>query len=350
MTPPDHDPLLDDEPLDDDTLAVHAVVDDEATPEQRRRVARDPALVAQVASLRAVVEAVAAPIDAPGEDVLAAIRARAIDTALADDPVDEPPAPSPGPPPATAPAPAEPYAATPVRDLSRARARRARRLPPLPAVAAVVILLVLVGVSLLASGGSDDEDQADSGSSALTASGDDASGGGSDGGGDTEGAASETSPSGEFQRELLADAVARYDDEQALLDELRRTDPEDLSLAGQVTTGAEDSPPSTAASTTTTPETNGESSETTTSVPDVELGGRDAEAYAATPNVQRCDSVLRSAERDLGPVVAAVVVDLDGIPVLVLSNPIEATDDAPAGLRLTVLNAVDCAPRAAVVR
>jgi hypothetical protein len=61
--------------------------------------------------------------------------------------------------------------------------------------------------------------------------------------------------------------------------------------------------------------------------------------------------VQRSAEPDLEPVVAAVLVDVAGTPVLILSNPVEATDQAPAGIRLTALNAIDCSPRGyAVVR
>ena len=60
--------------------------------------------------------------------------------------------------------------------------------------------------------------------------------------------------------------------------------------------------------------------------------------------------MLRAAEPDLEPATAAVLVDVAGVPVLVLSNPVEVSDEAPSGIRLTVLNALDCSPRAAVVR
>src|SRR5262249_43118570 len=78
--------------------------------------------------------------------------------------------------------------------------------------------------------------------------------------------------------------------------------------------------------------------------------GSNALAFAADPVVTRCDDVLRSAEPELEPAVAAVLVEADGVPVLGLSNPIEPSAQAPSGLRLTVLNAVDCSPRAAVLR
>ncbi|HEX7132142.1 MAG TPA: hypothetical protein VF228_06170, partial [Iamia sp.] len=261
MTPPD--PTLppgtpfDDGPLDDDTLAVHAVVDDEATAEQRRRVARDPELVAEVAELRATVAAVAAPVDPPSADVLADIRRRALDALdeAAPDPEAEASEEAVSPPPA------------PVRDLGAARARRTRSLPPLSAVAAVVVLLVLVGVGLLVAGtegGS--EDSADAGSSETlseasgsggdaTESADDADGALTAGGELEDGAANDSGgrPSDETVDELLARSTASYDDEEDLLDELRRTDPDGLDLAGPTSASASTTaPPPT---TTTTPGT-----------------------------------------------------------------------------------------------
>lgn len=347
MTTRDHDSPLDDGPLDDDTLAVSAVVDDEATPEQRRRVARDPELVARVGALREAVAAVAAPVEPPPADVLAALRARALDAvdeAEAEAEAEE----------ASTPPPA------PVRDLGAARARKARRLPPLPAVAAVVVLLVVVGVGLLVAGTSGkDEDiattSADAGGSAAEESGGD-SGGEGGGGDDAESATAgeseldeefSTRPADEVRDELLDQATASYASEEDLERELRRVDPEGLGLAGAPATSTEDGDgePATTTTTpapTTTPESSGAGA--------TDAQARQARAFAADPIATRCDDVLRSAEPELEPAVAAVLVDVAGVPVLVLTNPVEVSDQAPSGLRLTVLNAVDCSPRAAVLR
>ena len=64
----DADDAVDREPTDDE-LAVHAVLDGEATATQRRRVAGDPSLRARVTEMKAVVDQVAAPPQAPGDDV-----------------------------------------------------------------------------------------------------------------------------------------------------------------------------------------------------------------------------------------------------------------------------------------
>jgi len=367
MTPPDHDPLLDDGPLDDDTLAVHAVVDDEATPEQRRRVARDPRLVAQVAEVRAAIAAVAAPIDPPSDAVFAALRARALDAL--DEAAAAPPSHE-GTPPADAP--------RPVRDISSAPTRQARRLPPLPAVAAVVVLLVALGVGLLIAGGSNGgEDTASRGASGgdsasaeedaavadeeqpenageQTDDGDDAEASGTTGESSND---SINGPSDVPVEELLRAATARYATEADLLTDLRRTDPDDLTLSGTTTgTGqgededphwvvavrawlAADPAPESTTSTTVGPTTGSPPDETGLSA-----------AFARDPIAMRCDTVQRSAEPDLEPATAAALVEVDGVPVVVLSNPVEVSDRAPFGIRLTVLNALDCSPRAAVLR
>lgn len=352
MTPPDHDPTLDDGPLDDDTVAVNAVVDDEATAEQRRRVARDPELVARVADLRAAVAAVAAPVEPPGPDVLAALRARALDAldeTDGEDGADEPddlvvePRPASDPP-------------APVRDLGAARARRSRSLPPLPAVAAVVVLLVLVGVGLIVAGSGGKGDTAADGGGAsggaeatageTASAGDDAA---ADAQQELEEEFSER-PADEVRDDLLARATARYATDAELVDELEGVDVQTYSLAGTTadapTTSDDDEPDATTSppSTTTSPPS------TAGSGPESASAARAARAFAADPVATRCDSVLRSAEPDLDPAIAAVLVEVDGVPVLVLSNPTDPTTRAPEGIRLTALNAVDCSPRAAVVR
>jgi hypothetical protein len=346
MTPPDPDLPLDDAPLDDDALAVQAVVDDEATPEQRRRVARDPELVAEVARVRQAVAAVATPVEPPPADVLAALRARAV--AALDEPIEadepaeaDPPAPD---------VPSHP----PVADLGAARARRSRRLPPLPAVAAVVILLVVVGVGLLVAGSGGED--ADTGATSSA----DADGGGDAGGsgegdvtagaeeGAGESAADADRPSDALRAELLEGAQARYADDEELAESLREVDLDSLAVAGEGTggDGLEEQAPST---TTTGPEGASGDDEATTTTAETAFSA-DARTLARDPLVTRCDDVLRAAEPELGPVTAAVLVEVDGVPVLVLSNPVEVSDQAPSGVRLTALNAVDCSPRTAVLR
>ncbi|HMJ74779.1 MAG TPA: hypothetical protein VK507_02345 [Iamia sp.] len=371
MTPPDHDPLLDDGPLDDDTLAVHAVVDDEATPEQRRRVARDPQLVAQVAEMRAAVAAVAGPIDPPSDAVLAALRRRALD-ALDEAPAADTPFSHEVPPPADVP--------RPVRDISSAPTRRVRRLPPLPAVAAVVVLLVLLGVGLLIAGGSSEDEPtasggassgADDGSANADADADATVAGEGQDETDEQGQPSSDAPTDDTEattgeneaagpsdarvEELLAAATARYATEADLLSDLRRTDPDELALSGTTATdeGGNDphwvvavrewlaGVPVPESTTTTTV------GPTTGSPPNE---GSLTESFARDPIAIRCDDVQRSAEPELEPATAAALVEVDGIPVVVLSNPVEISDRAPSGIRLTVLNALDCSPRAAVLR
>ncbi|QYG95298.1 hypothetical protein HC251_24605 [Iamia sp. SCSIO 61187] len=327
MTTPDHDPQLDDGPFDDDTLAVHAVVDGEATAEQRRRVARDPALVAQVAALRVVVDAVAEPVAPPPDDVLAAIRARALDAAgpaAADEALPAEPLPAPA-------------APRPPADLGAARARKARRLPPLPAVAAVVVLLVLVGVTLLVTAtGDGDGDTGDLSAADATIGDEESSTAGRDeadaaeggaGGGEAsaEDAPSTTAAAGAATDALLALATASFPSMADLEAAVRTVDPETLRFPADGTAGSTTAP----------------------SPADDDLA---AQAFASNPAATRCDTVLRAGEPDLEPAVAATIVDLAGTPVLVLTTPVPVSDDAPTGFRLTLLNAVDCSPRGAVLR
>lgn len=331
-------------PLDDDELAVAAVVDGDATADQRRRVARDPALVARARASEAVREALRAPVDGPGEDVFAALRARAV--ATVDDPVEEAPATVvvvPAPDPAaesTAPSP------TVADELASRRARRIRRLPPLPAVAAVVMILLLGGIALLVTDdATSNERRADTASSADDSGGDSgASGGGSESADNAD--ATADSPGVAFREDLLARASSSYVDEATLLDALRTVDPGTLDLTASPIAadgGAE-------MSTTTVPAPGDDDQPTSAPESTVVPAGADGRSLAEDEDVVRCDTVLRSAEPDVGPATAAVFVAVDGIPVLVLSNPVEASDDGPATIRLTVLNAVDCSPRGAVQR
>lgn len=211
-----------------------------------------------------------------------------------------------------------------------------------------------MGVSLLVAGGQDDDGRAADLSSGGAG---DAQGVESAGDAGSDDAAAEEAPTaaadsdqttvGEAEDrpadrvrdELLQRATASYATQAALEADLRQVDVDTFALSGSAApeTGQEDG--SGEASTTTSPPT-------TAPV----TGQSSAFAFAADPVATRCDTVLRSAEPELEPAIAAVLIEVDGEPVLVLSNPTEVTDQAPAGIRLTVLNAVDCSPRSAVLR
>lgn len=348
---PDDQPL--DGPLDTDELAVLAVLDGDATAEQRRRVARDPELVGRLRAAEAAVAAVRERLDGPGDDVLDALRARAVaawdDEAPSDDHDDLEPDDGSSPDPDRTSDDDAQADAPPVRpatdELAARRARRpARRLPPLPAVAAVVILLVVVGIGLLVSGNQSSEDAA----SDAAATADAESGGGADGGSEsaedaTAGAASE-GPADAARAALLARATASYTDDESLFTDLRQVDPTTLDLAT-----ADEAAPTTAPPSTTTAPPAGDSDDATTTTAAAGPGA-DGRVLAEDGDVVRCDTVMRSAEPDLEPATAAVFVSVDGVPVVILSNPVPATDDGPATTRLTALNALDCSPRGAVQR
>ncbi len=334
---PDHRPpdLPLDGPLDADDLAVAAVLDGDATAEQRRRVARAPELVGRLRAAEAAVAAVRGPLDGPGEDVFAALRARAV--AALDEPArpsstsegDDDPTPTPAaddPGPVTEPAGGD--------DLATRRARRARRLPPLPAVAAVVILLVVVGIGLLVS---DDRSSEDTASEATASA--DAGGSAAD---DASAAAEGGRPADEPLAALLARTTASFTDDDTLFEALRQVDPTTLDLAA----AADGAAPSTAAP----PPGDGRTATTTTGAATTAGSGADGRVLAEDDDVLRCDSVMRSAEPELEPATAAVFVSVGGTPVVILSNAVPASEDGPATTRLTALNALDCSPRGAVQR
>ncbi|WCO67096.1 hypothetical protein PO878_21645 [Iamia majanohamensis] len=324
MTPP---PTPDDpgaEPLDDDELAVHAVLDGEATADERRRVARDPRLRARLEELRATAAAVA-PTPPAAEADLARIRATAI-AALATDPAaeaddgevddadaagvaadDDPGGPSDGD--------EEPAGDPAVVPLTT---RRPRRLPPLPAVAAVVLVLLVVGVGLIATGRGDDGDTsatqtaAESRADEATEEAGDATSGGA-ASPEADAAPSTTLPEG--TRTFASD-----DDLRVVLQEV---DPTSLDALAP--------PP-----------------------PADDAGGSDAgdatASAAETEDGARCGSVLQASDSAIGEVQAVALVEVDGTPLVVLSTPVEATAETPASTRLTVLEAASCVPRFAVQR
>jgi len=163
MTEPRPDPT-DPPEVDDTEAAFHAVLDREATAEQRRVVAREPDSAARLETLRDVRSRVGR-VEAVAPGVLDGIRRAALD---APDPLDaldgidgsDPAEPS-----------GAPLAAVPDGRAS-APPRRRRRLLPLPAVAALVAGLVALGaVLIITDGRGDDADTAETaaGSSADAA-------------------------------------------------------------------------------------------------------------------------------------------------------------------------------------
>ena len=325
MTPPPtpHDPGA--EPLDDDELAVHAVLDGEATADERRRVARDPRLRARLEELRATAAAVAATPPAAEAD-LDRVRATAI-AALATDPhadadedadadADARVGPSDDDPGGPADGGDEEAAGDPA--VVPLTTRRPRRLPPLPAVAAVVLVLLVVGVGLIATGRGDDGDTSATQTAAESRAGDateEAGDATSDGAASPEAdaAASTTLPEG--TRTFASD-----DDLRVVLQDVDPT-----SLDALAPPPAADDPGG--------------------------AGAGEATASAAeTEDGARCGSVLQASDSAIGEVQAAALVDVDGTTLLVLSTPVEATAERPASTRLTVLEAESCVPRFAVQR
>lgn len=122
------------DPRADDGL-VSAVLDGEATDEDRSRVEADPALRQRLERFRAVAENVSTPPELPSADVFDAMRSTALGSA-ASGPAD-PSVPQPPPPPQLA---------------ARRRPRRRIELPSPALAAAVLIVLALIGVGLVVRG------------------------------------------------------------------------------------------------------------------------------------------------------------------------------------------------------
>jgi hypothetical protein len=348
--PPDPDGL-DREPTDDE-LAVHAVLDGEATAAQRRRVAGDPGLRAQVTRMKAVVDQVAAPPQAPDDDVFEAIRAAAathlgepeVVLDLRDD-ADPPPAADPDEPddpdepiePGDAPGPPERggSGAPVVVPLDRP-GRRRRRWPALPAVAAAVLVLVALGIGLIVTAGDDSSSDFTAVGSALGR--DDQAGDGA--GGASEESAEDRSADAEGEAETASptttaapDATggqgdegdgdlapqASFPDDAALREVLEEVDPATLVLDPGPAGFEED-----------------------------QRAGNLRRADAT--DIVRCSSVLEASDPAIGPAQAAIVVEVGGEVVHVLSSPVEAGDSGEAGTLLHALDPVSCVPRFAVQR
>ena len=195
------------DPFRPDDELVSAVLDGEATPEERARVEADPVLSARLAEFTAVRDAVAEPVAPPSE----ATRERAIEAAkVLGRELGEP-------------------ASATVRPLKR-RSRSAD-LPRFLAVAAA-ILLVLVTFGALASVSGDDSGE-DSASDALSdedSAGDDASGAAAEGGGESSGDTSEESAA-EDRMSTYANIdgsdLGEFDSSRELADALRSQSADD---------------------------------------------------------------------------------------------------------------------------
>lgn len=372
MTPPPRPDLpFDDDELDADEIAVHAVFDDEADADQRRRVASDPLLLTRLGELRAVADRVAAPPTPLPPALFDRLRTAALDRfdvvgvgGGAAPPSDGDDHPSSAEDEGRAPGATDHEVIgsgatvdgmgpagdelVPVRPLAPRRSRRppARRLPPLPAVAAVVIVLMALGVSLLLAGRGRDEDlTAASGRSAKSDSAAEQEEAlSADGSVEVEDTEGDVQPAAE-ERETSAGAapeegkgdvedaddvdevpVPAFADEAALRDALQRVDPDSLVLDGSEAPA---------------PGTSAESSDDPAAA---------ARARSADPDAQRCSDVLQASDPAIGPTTAAAAVTVDGEERLVLTNEVTATADEPAATQLTVFDPVGCVPRLAVRR
>jgi hypothetical protein len=151
-------------PIDDELLS--AVLDGEATPEERALVEASPEALARLEQLRAAAARVAEPVVPLAADVSARLLARALDEAPLATPTHAAAPVVDGP--ATADLPVGPVRRD---ELSRRRNRRRSWAGALAGVAAAV-LLVVVGVSLARVGSrATSSDSASSGSAATTANG-----------------------------------------------------------------------------------------------------------------------------------------------------------------------------------
>lgn len=313
--PGDGPPEIDDESV----RLVLAVLDGDATADERRRVARDPALAALVAAQRAAATAVAAAPGRPSDEQKSRARAAAL-AALAGPPgldaVPTEPSEEPDDP-ALAPGPRLGVRPPPLSVANRDAHRHRRRLPGLPAVAAAVVLLVVLGVGLILNGQGVDQTASES----RSADTEESTGAG---GADAARAAPSTtaiekspaapdaaSGEGAVRPDQLPD-LGGFADQAVLTRTLATVD---------VTTLA---PP------------------TTPSPPAADSLGSQA--------ADRCEQVIRSADEMLGERLAAARAVLDGDTVIIISSPIAAQGGDPARTRLTVMDPTSCVPRFAVER
>ncbi len=296
-----------DEDLDADDEAVLAVLDDTATADQRRRVARDPVLRSRLAAQRAAAEAVAAPV-APLSDTTSH-RLRIAALAALDAPVDEGDAAAPG----------EDADDSPVVVPLPPR-RPARKLPPLPAVAAVVLLLIGVGLALILSDRSGGDLTAERSTADAAAEeqardlGEDAATGGLPA---SEPDATHSDDGAEAAPNADASSAAelpRYPDEAALREALEDIDP--LTLQSPTNSTA----------------------------------GNALEQERSLEQAAFCDEGLQAVLPELGPTQASLLVLVDDREVLVISNPVAATAQTSASTRLTALDARSCTPLFGVQR
>lgn len=343
MTPPTdpENPLDGDRELTGGEVAVHAVLDGEATAEQRRRVARDPHLVALLAELRAVADAVATVPPALPAATFDRIRTAALDaparTGRDGGPLlDEAAPPEAGPPPIDDDATSRGGGDGREGVVALAPRRKRRSLPPLPAVAAVVVLLLAVGVGLIVSGQGDRAEQT------TAASRDDAADDGTRGDADSGGSGSESGAEDAPESGALSapgEVSATFPDDATLRMALEQTDPATLDLASPDVSGEAAGPESAA----TEPDDRGASE-------DSARPSDEGRALAAGPEATRCSAALEASKPSIAPAVAAALVAVDGQQRLVLTNPVSAREGTPAATQITVFESESCVPLFAVRR
>lgn len=338
--PPDPDTPLDaDRYPTSGEVAVNAILDGEATAEQRRRVARDPQLVALLAEMQTVTDAVAAVPSSPPASTFDRVRATALDapalTGHKHDLADEDAHADPGfPSIGDDPTSRDDDGRDEVVALERRRAPRSRSLPPLPAVAAVVVLLLALGVGLIVNGQGERDEETTAAS--AQDSPDEATRGdvdSADGGAEAE-ADDAPVPGGSS---AASEVSATFPDDAALRMALEQTDPATLDLAPPDVSGEEAEPEATE------PDDRGASEDSARPTDE----GR---ALAASPEAARCSAALEASEPTIAPAVAAALVTVDGQERLVLTNPVAAREGTPAAIQITVFEAGSCVPLFAVQR
>lgn len=274
---------------------VSAVLDGEATPEERRRVGADPALSARLGQFRTVADVLAQAPPRLDQDQREALVTAALGAS-------------------EAPSPAPPVV------LAARRASRARRFPPAGLVAAAVVVLMALGAVLILNGRNDHRSNSASRPTGI--------GGATDEPGNqpnTKSGAFAPAPSagqGTTKPVPSAPFVGTFTQPEDLRTALKPLDPRTLQPQA----------PPVDSSTSSTPTTSGDTG-TGPGVIQAQVG--------------RCDGVVRANEPGLGAPLAFALARVGQRIVIVISYPLAAT---PERVREYAVDAGSCVPLLAVDR
>lgn len=285
----------------DDEL-VSAVLDGEATSEQRKRVDADPTLSARLQQFRATAEVMAQPPAGLADDQRDTLMTAALGAAN----------------PSTLTAP-------PVA-LAARRATRARRWPPVGLVAAAVLVLVALGAALILTGRGDHRSTSASRPTGIGGATNESA---NDQAGEPRRAAEAAPPSlgtgGATPLPPAAPSLGAFSNPDGLRAALKPLDPRTLQ---PVAAQAPVPDASTSATTTTASSTGGSSA-------------------VSEAQFRRCDGVVRANEAELGPPLAFAPARVEQRTVIVISYALAASADR---VRQYAVDATSCVPLLAIDR